>query len=308
MKTVAIRKDVWRDEGAGYLRKGPFPKEKTSPVITRVGRDNATGEVTFQVSAKHGDRVHYEEGGRPATINSPLVQNGQLRTSALKVSFLAVDSTGEHETGESRLEQNPITLKYDYAYRNGSRRITLKAVPTGTIRYSSDGSNPRNGGVSDGEIIIPDGRDVLLAIADAQGIWSEPLRVDVPHAAPGSGDYQPNLERPAEWRHRLTTNDRARAFKIIECLKRHRASVEGVDITVSIPDRSDDYITMGFGPSIIRTAEQIEAVALDLIGQLTNGAADVRLLIPTMKFPSGTALVEAAKELEQQLKGDEVRQ
>jgi hypothetical protein len=28
MKSVAIRKDVWRDEGAGYLRKGPFPKER----------------------------------------------------------------------------------------------------------------------------------------------------------------------------------------------------------------------------------------------------------------------------------------
>src|SRR5262249_17329643 len=68
MKTVAIRKDVWRDEGGGYLRKGPFPKEKTSPVVTRLGRDDATGLVTFQASAKHGDRVHFEEGGTPATI------------------------------------------------------------------------------------------------------------------------------------------------------------------------------------------------------------------------------------------------
>ena len=34
MKTAAIRKDVWRDEGAGYLRKGPFPKEKTSVVLS----------------------------------------------------------------------------------------------------------------------------------------------------------------------------------------------------------------------------------------------------------------------------------
>jgi hypothetical protein len=37
MKSVAIRKDVWRDEGAGYLRKGPFPKEKTSVVLSRLG-------------------------------------------------------------------------------------------------------------------------------------------------------------------------------------------------------------------------------------------------------------------------------
>src|SRR5262249_10411832 len=89
--------------------------------------------------------------------NSPVVQNGRLQTTALKVSFLAVDSTGEHETGDPRPETNPITLKYDYAYRDGSRRVRLKAIPTGTIRYSFDGSNPRNGGVCDGsELVIPD--------------------------------------------------------------------------------------------------------------------------------------------------------
>ena len=30
MKSAAIRKDIWRDEGAGYLRRGPFPREKTA--------------------------------------------------------------------------------------------------------------------------------------------------------------------------------------------------------------------------------------------------------------------------------------
>ena len=87
-------------------------------------------------------------------------EGGRLETTALKVSFLAVDSTGEHETGDAREETNPITLKYDYAYRDGARRVTLKAVPLGTIRYTLDGSNPRNGGVCDaGEVLVPDGRD-----------------------------------------------------------------------------------------------------------------------------------------------------
>jgi hypothetical protein len=312
MKSVAIRKDVWRDEGGGYLRKGPFPREKTSPVVSRLERDEATGQVTFQVSAKHGDRVHYEEAARLATINSPVVQNGRLQTTALRVSFLAVDTSGEHETGDPRAETNPITLKYDYGYRDGSRRVTLKAIPTGTIRYTLDGSNPRNGGIYDGgDIVVPDGRDVLLAVAEAHGIWSEQLRVDVPSADAGAGGatYKPDLQKPAEWRRRLMTNDRGRAFKIIECLKRHRASIAGADVTVSLPGKSDDYIAVSFGPNITRTAEEFETVALDLIGQLSpDGAADVRLVIPAVRFGSGTALVETAKELEEPLKGDEVRQ
>jgi hypothetical protein len=118
MRSAAIRKDVWRDEGAGYLRREPFPRDKTSMVVTRVGRDDGTGRVIFQVSAKHGDRVHYEEGGSIATINSPVVQGGRLESTALKVSLLAVDSTGKHETGAVRQEINPITKN---AYRDGAR-------------------------------------------------------------------------------------------------------------------------------------------------------------------------------------------
>jgi hypothetical protein len=313
MKTVAIRKDLWRDEGGGYLRKGPFPKEKTSVVVTRVGRDDDTGRVTFQVSARHGDRVNYEEGGSAATVNSPLVQNGRLATTALKVSFLAVDSTGEHETGDARQETNPITLRYDYAYRDGARRVTLKATPKGTIRYTLDGSNPRNGGVCDtGEVIVPEGRDILLAIAEAEGIWSDQLRVDVPRAGAGVGQeaFRPDLHRPAEWRRRLSTSDRGRTFKILECLKRHRGTTAGADVTVSLRGRSDDYIAMTFGPNVTRPAEELERIAVDLVGQLTSDGvtADVSLVITSTRFDSGTALVEAAKELEEPLKADEVRQ
>jgi hypothetical protein len=314
MKSVAIRKDVWRDEGAGYLRKAPFPKEKTSVLVSRIGRNDTTGRVVFQVSAKHGDRAHYEEGGSPATINSPVVQGGRLETAALKVSFLAVDSTREHETGDPREETNPITLRYDYAYRAGARRITLKAVPVGTIRYTLDGSNPRNGGVCDaGEVTVPDGHDLLLAVAEAQGIWSEQLRADVPKV--GAGDngvtaFQPDLHRPAEWRRRLSTSDRGRAFKILECLERHRAETAGADINVSLQGRPDDYIAMSFGPNIIRTPDNLETLTTDLIGQVSpdGAAAEVSLVIASTRFSSGTALVEAAKELDEPLKGDEVRQ
>jgi hypothetical protein len=314
MKSVAIRKDVWRDEGAGYLRKGPFPREKTSVVLTRANRDDATGRVTFQVSPRHGDRVHYEEGGSVATVNSPLVQGGRLETTALKVSFLAVDSTGDHETGDPREDLNPITLKYDYVYRDAARRITLKAIPRGTIRYTLDGSNPRNGGVCDtGEVVAPDGRDVLLAIAEAQGIWSEQLRVDVPRAYgadDGGTTFRPDPQRPAEWRRRLHTGDRGRAFKILECLKRHRAVTAGADINVSLQGGPDSYIAMSFGPNVTRAPDELENVASDFIRQIAGdqAQADFSLVITSTRFSSGAALSEAARELEQPLLGDEVRQ
>jgi hypothetical protein len=203
MKNAAIRKDLWRDEGAGYVRKGPFPKDRTSVVVTKLARDEATGRVTYSVNAKHGDRVHYEEGCRPATVDSPIVNGGRLETTALRVSFLAVDTTGEHPTGAARSETNPITLRYESAYRNGARRVALRAAPTGTVRATLDGTNPRNGVVcSTSEVTVPDGVEFLLAIAEADGIWSEQLRVPIPASAGGGADatFKPDPHLPATWR------------------------------------------------------------------------------------------------------------
>lgn len=288
-------------QGRGLPPQRAIPGEKTSVIVTRLRPDDANGRVIFQVSAKHGDRVHYEEGGSPATINSPLVQNGRLETTALRVSFLAIDSSGEHETGDPRVENNTITLKYDCAYRDGARCVTLKAIPKGTIRYTLDGSNPRNGGVCDtGEVVVPQGRDMLLAIAEAE----------VPMANGGDGSFEPDLTRPADWRRRLKTSDRGRAFKILECLKRHRATTAGADINVALSGRSESYIAMAYGPNVTRTADAIENIAVDLVGQLAGDgeAVDVTLAIASTHFDSGAALIETAKELEEPLVADEVRQ
>ena len=138
LKTVALRKDLWRDEGAGYVRKGPFPPDKTAVVLQQIHRDEATGEATLQVSAKHGDRVHYETGGSTATPSSPVLPANPWKTAELRVSFLAVDTTGTHDIGEPRDWTNTVDVKFQRTYRDGAHRITLKAIPRGTIRYILD--------------------------------------------------------------------------------------------------------------------------------------------------------------------------
>ena len=92
--------------------------------------------------------------------------------------------------------------------------------------------------------------------------------------------------------------------------KRHRAETAGADINVSLQGRPDDYIAMSFGPNIVRTPDALATLTTDLIGQVSpDGAgAEVSLVIASTRFASGTALVEAAKELDEPLKGDEVRQ
>ncbi len=312
LKTAALRKDLWRDEGAGYLRKGPFPPEKTAVVLQQIHRDDETGEATLQVSAKHGDRVHFETGGSPATLSSPVLPANPWKTTEMRVSFLAVDSTGGHESGEPRDWTNTVDVKFQRAYRDGAHRITLKAIPRGAIRYSLDGSNPRHGGIYDSEIEVPDGRELLLAIAEASGVWSEQLRVDIPKHRPDDGDGGGLIidpARPAEWRHRLKCQDRGRAFAVLEILKRLGASIGGAQINVAMPDSSEDWIDLSFGSRLLKTAADIEALAIELAERLSRDPQpELSLNIQWLKLPTGAALIELAKELGETLIEGEIRQ
>ncbi|MGD9617659.1 MAG: DUF499 domain-containing protein [Alphaproteobacteria bacterium] len=297
LKSAAFLKVFWRDEGAGYLRKRPFPPERTAVVLQQLVRSDETGQVTLQVSAKNGDRVHYEEDARPVTTASPVVQNGRLETDAMKITFLAVDSTGVHETGDSRSWQNTITLKYQVNYRDGAHRVTLKAIPRGTIRYSIDGSNPRYGEVYEEEIPIEEGwHKPIAAIAEAAGIWSDPVPIAIPRGGGRDKPLQIDQQRPAEWRCRLKGSDRRRSFEVLAILKRFAAEIGGAQIDVSKPDDTEDWISLSFGQSTLRTAEFIEARASELAAEFRE-QPDLRIAISRLKFPSGRALIEAAKEL-----------
>ncbi|MCK7574587.1 MAG: hypothetical protein MZV65_00795 [Chromatiales bacterium] len=60
----------------------------------------------------------------------------------MKVSFLAVDSTGEHETGDPITWTNRITLKGRVFDSGSDKMMELRAAPPAPIRYTTDGSGP----------------------------------------------------------------------------------------------------------------------------------------------------------------------
>ncbi len=62
VKNNALLRGRWREDGPGRVKRGPFPKEKTAVVVTKIDRDPDTGESSLRVEAKFGDRVHYDTG------------------------------------------------------------------------------------------------------------------------------------------------------------------------------------------------------------------------------------------------------
>jgi len=235
LKEEMLKKGIWREQG-GYIEKPPFPKEKTNVLIQEIRRDDTTGEVTLKLTPQYGDKIYYEIGA-PATTASFLVENpNEFKTKEMRLSFLCVDSTGEHETGDPVEWQNKIDLKYRIFDRGSEKVIEFVSAPAATIRYTTDGSNPKEyGGIYDGEIIVPKNCTYVLAVAENQGIYSEVLQIKI--------DWKSNYgitidkNKPLKLDKRCRTDDTRETYSELELLKKHNAEISDVIITLY---KSDD--------------------------------------------------------------------
>ena len=182
LKADCIHRDLWREEGS-YVDKGPFPNPVTGVRIRELSRDDTTGVATLRVTPVHADTLHAELGA-PATPASMQVDGQRYETADLRVSFLAVDSTGEHPVGDPVEWRNRITLQSREYPAGNERRVEIHAAPPAPIRYTTDGSDPLvAGGAYDGPFAAPEGARVVLAVAEKDGVVSELHRRDLAEKA-----------------------------------------------------------------------------------------------------------------------------
>src|SRR5439155_13223599 len=93
-----------------------------------------------------------------------------LTTKALRVDFLAVDPSGQYETGKVVTWSNKLVLRNNLTENGGKRTVELLVAPKGTIRYTLDGSEPREGTHYDKPVEIADGDVLLRVFAEASGL------------------------------------------------------------------------------------------------------------------------------------------
>jgi hypothetical protein len=138
LKDDMLKKNIWRENG-GYIEKPPFPKEKTQVQVQELRRDDENGEATLKLIPKYGDKVYYEVGGGATEASSPVENLNEFKTKELKLSFLCVDSKGEHETGEPVEWKNKITIKYRVYDKGDNKMVELISAPHVPIKYTTDG-------------------------------------------------------------------------------------------------------------------------------------------------------------------------
>lgn len=153
LRKDCIKKDKWREIG-GYLVKGPFAKEPTSVVVEQTSYDNDTGEFTLKVRGVGGDKVYYDIGAEPTTASAEAPSI--FITKEPLINFVCIDSTKEHPTGSSKEFLCKVPLKYEQRVSVNGNLLQLKTHKDYVVRYTTDGSNPKeNGGIYLGEIPLP---------------------------------------------------------------------------------------------------------------------------------------------------------
>lgn len=227
LKGIATNRGLWEDLGNGYVTKKPAKKRTSAQVVVEQGPDDE-GRVRLKinpVNAGRAPRIHYAEEA-PVSESSPLLMENPFSTAALRVGFLVCEPSGQYETGDPVVWTNQLVLRNRLTEQGGKRQVELLVAPRGEIRYTLDGSEPRNGTPYGGPVVIGDGEVRLLAFAAADGIE---VKEDFRFPAKGNRGVQIDDTRPARLVSRTghKLDSRAATF---EGLK--QAGEKGVDFEI----------------------------------------------------------------------------
>jgi hypothetical protein len=304
LKSSSIQKDIWRENG-GYVDKGPFPQPMTRADIQQKLRDLDTGEVTLKISPVNGDTIYYDFGATASTASAKL-EGSELKTRELSASFLVVDSTKVHETGDPVTWKNTITFKHRFFQIGNDRMLELRAAPEAPISYSTDGSDPKLAGASyEAPFVVRPGTSLVLAYAEHDGVASLVERIVVP-AAGDKGTVQVDPRRPAVWTRRFEVQSTKETYECIERARKHNAIFIGIKLTILEEGGNHGWIELSTSQEKQVTPDLVEEVLTAL--RKLQGSGQVQLAVEALTFTLGQELLDWVEEVRTSLKPEEVKQ
>lgn len=306
LKALLVQQDTWRENG-NVVEKGPFAPPETGVVVRLIRRDEKTGEMTLRVEARHGDRVHWEVGPNVTTGSSVLDLNDDFVTSEMHLSFLCVDTTGEHHTGEIKEHFNEVTLKSAWTQDGKHWCLRLEAAPPkAAICYTTNGADPFGGGGGsyDGEPVrVPAGTTLVLAGAELDGRRSTMLQLKPP--TEGAGPYAPDADKPATLRRKLSRKTTAETYAWLKLAEKHGIVLLGPTVGLEGPQ---GYVILETDPKFSYTAEQLSTI-LNFVQTQLGASGELTLDSKAQCFERGQHLLDYIKESQEKpVDGNEVEQ
>ncbi|MDD3040647.1 DUF499 domain-containing protein [Bacteroides sp.] len=298
LREDCISKDIWRERG-DYLEKGPFPKEPTSLAVSVKNEEEETGKSFLKIRPIYGDKIYYEIGA-PATTSSLLIDDpNHFETAELRVSFLCVDSSGDHPTGEPVEWRRDINVKYKLLDKADGQWLILKSQAGVKVKYTTDGSDPKeNGGVYDGEFAIPTNTTFIQVVAEYEGEYfaGQSIKIDK-KKKPGL-----NIEPAKELRlyRTLRSADTNDSYQNIALLKKYAESLADVRIILFKMDEKNNengFIELTIDSKIKINPEQVEKAIDNLKDSfINNERANIEFECSNIIFKSGQNFYDWANE------------
>lgn len=290
IKRAALANGQWRDNGDGYVEKGPFPAAKTSVKVLTRNYEDQTGVATIELTATDAGangKIHFAQAS-DVSATSPIVPDLIMERDETVLWFVAVDPDGKHETGEPVKWTNTLTLTYEPKEVMGKRSVALTVKPRGKIRWNTDGTNPREGKPYTGPIPI-DGNEEVKIYAYAEDAGVETTKTFVIRPVKG-GEVQIDPDRPVLLRKRQKIASTKDVFVLIKALKAAHGRVRGS--LSAIVGQGDVNATTRFGPKTELTADILEGFLSAGRAALANELAEVEVGFSEVEFSTGREMEE----------------
>ena len=303
LKSIACNRGLWEDLGNGYVTKKPKRKRTSVQIIAESGPDDI-GQVRLRINPQNAGpapRIYLAEDG-PVSEESTQLKDQVFTTSALRVAFMVCDPSKQYETGDPETWTNRLVLRSKLSESDDTRSVELFVAPKGEIRYTLDGSEPREGTVYGSPITIGDGEVLLRAFAEAEKIET---KEEFRFPAKGQSGVQIDEVKPGCLVSRTgrKLDSRSKTFEGLKHAGERSVNFEGIVLNVGQGNR---MIGVSVG-DIQVDAAFVEAL---LTKVLEKFAADVPVTMTFRRahFSSGYDLKDFAGKLGIELRPEDVEQ
>lgn len=289
MLNDSISKDIWRKNG-DYIEKGPFEKEPTSVTISDRNSGDIAETTVLKILPIHGDKVFYEIGAE-ATPGSAIVSDvNNFMTNEVKISFLCIDSTGEYPMGEPVEWIREIKIKHSIEGTTKGQQLTLKTINGVKIKYTTDGSNPKdNGGVYEAPILLAENVNFVLVVAEFEGCFYDEHNIKIEKVI--SKELIIDATKPLLLRKKIRTSETKKTFEEIKCLENFVTGVNGVSMVLTnttAQGNDNGYIELVVGTRNSVNPTELSKVIDNLKSSfIENGTTNVEMDIDKMEFATG---------------------
>lgn len=255
IKEECIKKDLWREHG-GFIEKGPFEKDPTSVKVQKIRSNDETGEVTLKIIPVYGDKVYYEIGGIATTASLEVEDYNNFKTKEVELSFICADSTDEHPMGEAITWKDDIKIRHKFRETSNGKMLKLESHPNVTIKYTTDGSNPKeNGGIYYDEVTIPEDTTFIQTIAEYNGEYFDLQTIKVDKKK--KSGINVDSAKPLKLYRGFKCNDTNTTYLDIKLLKKFNATIKDIELQI-LNDGGDGWIDLSVDSSTVVDLEKLE--------------------------------------------------